>query len=151
MKETNDFNDISNEVLTVLSYWDKNLIMKIPNSLITELAINSADSSKKCHIDPNKKLEEQDILEESKDLIALMYYSFIADEYEKAEIRKKWNINEEQYLKELYNKYNPENIFKDKEKTDNEATTESTELIEYKEDNPFIKFIKKILHFLGIY
>lgn len=139
--EVNNFSVISKEVLTVLSYWDKDIINKIPNSLIKELVNYVADSETKCVINPKKRLEEQNISEESKDLIALMYYSFIANEDDKEEIKKVWDINEIKYEEDLKNKYNIDNIFKNKNSIDNE----SMDLIEYKEENTFIRFIKKIL------
>lgn len=141
MIDNNNFNDISKEVLTVLSYWEIDLINKIPNSLMNELVDYAADSKKECFIDTNMSLQEQNISEESKDLIALIYYSFIANEDTKKEIKKIWDINEEKYQEDLQKKYNINNIFKKK----NIDNNENTDLIEYKEENNFIKFIKKII------
>ncbi len=141
MVEVNDFNVICKEVLTILSCSDKNIINKIPDSLIKELAKNAADAKNDCVIDPQKGIEEQNILEESKDFLALIYYSFIANEDEKEEIKKEWDANEKKYQEELNNKYNVDRIFKNR--SDNNKTMA---LIEYKEENIFIKIIKKILN-----
>ena len=141
MIEVNNFNVISKEVLTVLSHCDKEIINKIPNSLIKELVNCAADSNIECVINSKKNLEEQNISEESKDLIALMYYSFIASEEGKKEIKENWDINEAKYQEELKDKYNVDNIFKNK----NNINNENMSLVEYKEDNIFVKFIKKII------
>ncbi len=141
MIEVNNFNVISKEVLTVLSYCDKNIINKIPNSLIKELVNYAADSNIECVINSEKKLEEQNISEESKDLIALIYYSFIANEEGKKEIKENWDINETKYQEDLKDKYNVDNIFKNKNNINNENMC----LVEYKEKNIIIKFIKKII------
>ena len=94
MKEILDKKDIYKEVLTVLSYFDAQLLEKIPIKVFNRLKEFAADSSANIHIDIEKGLDEQNISEESKDIISLIYYMCIADETEK---RK---------LYELFNEYN---------------------------------------------
>ena len=53
-----------------------------------------------------------DISEECKDLISLMYYSYIADETEKEEIGKIWRQNEELYQNKLKEKFYYDNMLK---------------------------------------
>ena len=89
-----EINDIAKETLTVLSYFDDNLIKKIPEKFLDYLRNLASTSNYVTHIDVEKKLVNQDISEESKDLIALIYYSYIADEEERKEIIKSWNKNE---------------------------------------------------------
>ena len=73
-----------------------------------------------------------------------MYYRFIATEEEKREIIKAWNNNEIQYQNMLKEKYNVDDIFKNKTKKD----IVENSLVEIKKDS-FIekikKFIRKIL------
>lgn len=114
-----EMNDVAKETLTVLDYFDSNLIEKIPIKFLNYLNELSLGSNRDVHIDLEKKLIEQDISEESKDLIALIYYSYIADEEEKKQILKLWNENEKKYVKELEKKYNPDNIFKDRNRNIN--------------------------------
>ena len=53
-----------------------------------------------------------DISEECKDLISLMYYSYIADGTEKKEIGKIWRQNEELYQNKLKEKFDYDNMLK---------------------------------------
>ena len=86
--------DISKETLTFLAFFDSNIIKKIPDYVIEKLSKYASDSKLDYYIDKNKKFEEQDISEESKNLISLIYYSYIAKSDEKEEILKKWNFND---------------------------------------------------------
>ena len=49
-------------------------------------------------------------------LLGLIYLKYWANEEEKLEFRKKARENEVNYQKELNEKYNPDNLFKNKEK-----------------------------------
>ena len=114
-----EMSDVAKETLAVLKHFESNLIEKIPMKFLNylnELALNS-----KCdiYIDLEKELVDQNISEESKDLIALIYYSYIADEEEKKQIVKLWDENEKKYVKELEEKFDSNNIFKDRNKNIN--------------------------------
>ena len=97
MENINNLGTISKEVLTILSYCDEDIINKVPNSLIKELVNYAGDSKVECFLLPEKKLEEQNISKEAKDLISLIYYSYIANQEEKREIEKIWYKNENKY------------------------------------------------------
>lgn len=105
-------NDVAKEVFCVLYYFDNELIKKIPVKFLTYIKELATASNKEVNIDIQKELDEQNISEESKDLIALIYYSYIANKEEKEKIVQLWNENERIYQDELNRKYNPENIFK---------------------------------------
>ncbi|MCI8965488.1 MAG: hypothetical protein HFJ43_03970 [Clostridia bacterium] len=145
-------NDICKEVLIILSYFNNDLIEKIPNKVFSKLLELSADSKVHLHIDTKKDLDKQDISEESKDLVSLIYYTFVADKNEKNEIFKSWTDNENIYQENLREKYNIDNIFKnDIRQTSNIDTTtlSSTAIIKHEKENLFYKikkFIKNILN-----
>ena len=104
--------DIAKEVTTVLEYADDNILKKIPEKFLLTLEKVAEKSNKEIEIDMNKELTEQEISEESKDLIALIYYSYIANEEEKIKLLEKWNENEKKYNLELEKKYSINEIFK---------------------------------------
>lgn len=128
MENIQNINDISKETLTFLAFFDKEMIAKIPTYIITELCEKAADSNIEFYIDKSKSFQEQNISEKCKDLLAYIYYDYIADENEKKEILKQWNINELEYRKTQEEKYH--NIFKKKEKN-----IQSVELTEIKKEN----------------
>ncbi len=57
--------------------------------------------------------------------------------------------NDKKIEAEMRERYNPNNLFKKKEKQEqnNEVKQENTELIEYKEQNIFKKILNKIMKF----
>lgn len=71
-------NDLAKELLIVLSYCDTNLIKNIPDSFINNLTNMAADSDKEIYIDSTKELSEQNISEECKDLLSIIYYMYVA-------------------------------------------------------------------------
>ena len=71
------------------------------------------------------------------------------DEKEKEEMLKIYSENDKKIEAEMRERYNPDNLFKKKEKEEqnNEVKQENTELIEYKEQNIFKKILNKIMKF----
>ena len=150
MENTQEINNVCKEVITILGFFNNDVIEKIPSEILKKLNELAADSKLNYYIDKEKNLINQNISEKSKDLIALLYYSYIATQNEKDELSKIWNENENKYQEELYKIYNPNNIFK---KIENQETIDIknnsiTSLINYNESF-FIKlkkFVFKILH-----
>ena len=94
MKQILDKKDVYKEVFTVLSNFNDEVIKKIPNSVFNKIIDLAADSEIKVNIDVTKPLEEQDISEESKNILSLIYYKYIADNDEKKELIKLWDSND---------------------------------------------------------
>ena len=108
MKETDD---IAKETLNILKYFDSEFLLKIPDKFLENLKQVAKTSKIIVNIDKDKKLNEQNISEECKDLISLIYYTYVANENDKDEILKYWSENEEKYQEELKKEYNVNNIF----------------------------------------
>lgn len=151
MENIQTIGDISKEAITFLAFFDNEMIKKIPSHVIAELCEEAADSTMDFFIDANKTFEEQNISEQSKDLISLIYYNYIADETEKEEIQNKWNLNDEIFQKEQREKYNPDNLFKNQSKTNEQCVEQQQEkaIIKYKE-SLVQKIILKIKNFFKI-
>lgn len=105
-------NDVAKETVMVLKYFEENFTSKIPSKFILLLNRLAQESNIDVYIDKGKKLNEQNISEECKDLISLMYYSYIADETEKEKIGKIWRQNEELYQNKLKEKFDYDNMLK---------------------------------------
>lgn len=145
-------NDVVKETLYILNYFDSNFVTKIPNNFLEELKKIAQTSKINVNIDKRKKLEEQEISEDCKDLISLIYYNYVATKEEKKEILDNWVKNEKKYQNELNEKYNANDIFKNinnkKDKTiDNIEKDNNTNLPQIVEKHGFIKNIwKKIIN-----
>ena len=80
-------------------------------------------------------------------MIALMYYSYIASEDERKEMKKIWDKNENLY-QEGIKQYNLNNILKNK--TIQVEPKNDNDMIEYKRETVFQKIINKIKRILRI-
>ena len=124
--------EASVEVLDILEHMDANDLVKVSNKFIEFLKKN-ASRDYICNLDYSKKLNEMNLKEETRGLLALMYESYWCSEEEKQDLQKRFYENEQKYQEELRKKYNPDDIFKEKQKSINELQENQTQLIEYKE------------------
>lgn len=140
-----EISNIAAETMQVLRYFDRNFRSKISSDFLKLLEELSEGSNIVVKIDENKELKDQNISEGCKDLIAIIYYRFIATEDEKREIIKAWNNNEMSYQNMLREKYNVDNIFKDKTDKNTDKQKIENSLVEIKKDS----LIEKIKRFLN--
>lgn len=75
--------DVVKETLYILNYFNSNFVAKIPNNFLEELKKIAKTSKINVNIHKSKKLEEQKISEDCKDLISLIYYNYVASKEEK--------------------------------------------------------------------
>lgn len=139
MTNVQSISDISKETLIFLGFFEKSMIEKIPFYVITKLCEEAADSKLEFYIDLDKSFEEQQISEKSKDLIALIYYEYIASKEEKKKLLTQWNYNEKEYEEMKKEKYSFEDIFKHPKEM-----PISTDLVVVKKENIFTKIAKLI-------
>ena len=119
---------------------------KIPKKIIQFLNEN-ASKEYICNFDYNKPLKELNILDETRGIIGMICYNYwCVDEIQKEQYINKLNNNELKYQEILHEKYNPDNLFKNKDEKIIEENVITTEMIEYKE-NLFKKLIIKIKRF----
>lgn len=93
--------------------------------------------------------EECNIMEETKIILAVIYRDFLCSEKEKEEIKLRDSQQLQEYEKELREKYNPDDIFKNKKNNQikiEETQSEETAMVEYKEKNFLQKLFDKIKH-----
>ena len=101
--------EASVEVLDILEHMDPNDLVKVSNKFIDFLKEN-ASREYMCNLDYSKKLNEMNLKEETRGLLALMYENYWCPEEEKQDLQKKFYENEQKYQEELRQKYNPDNI-----------------------------------------
>lgn len=119
------------EIKCLLKYFPINYINKLPPKLL-EMIYRNSDEKYNIDVDFTKSLKDQNISKKTRDILAVLTYNYWSSESEKKDIIKKLNENENNYQASLREKYNPDNLFKDKivklEKNENLVT-----MIEYKE------------------
>ena len=145
MRDENEFVSIACETLCILEHCDKSFVNRIPAKILNKLkSIKSNFSTTNLIIYKDKRIEEQDISEDTKNFIALLYYNYVADAEEKKDILNIWikndNINNEEV--NTINLFEAKNDLNEAEKLE-ENLDDNTKIVVYKE-NIFKKLLLKI-------
>ena len=133
------------EVIEILKYVPQESVNKIPKTML-ETFEKKMDKDYVFNVDINKSFEEQNLLEETKDIFAVIFRDYWATPYQRERIKAKEKYDRQKIEEEKANKYNPDDIFKNKEK-DNVGVNNNLP-VEKKKENFFkklISFIKKII------
>ena len=139
------------EVYVVLE--NLNMIQDLPREFMEFIKENKNDEYQ-FYYDVSKELVDQNISQETKEILAVIYHDFLCTKEEKERLDKILIQNEKREQEELSKKYSYENLFpKTAEKTENKEkpiVQEQTQLVQVKEENIFKKFIRKIKEFFHI-
>lgn len=129
------------EFLDLLSPERRN---KIPQKL-QQLFKNEKDKNYIKGINPNVSIKEQALKEETLSIIALLNLQYWCDNAaEKERLEKIYADNEKKYQDMLQEKYNPDNLFKNKQSQNLVENTEEISLVPIKEKNFILKLFDKI-------
>lgn len=138
-------NEISfSEAYDIILHMDKNLVKKIPENFIRFVEQNKSDDYI-TNIDYSKSINQQELQKGTRVILSIIYREYLLSSEKKKELMKKDEEELKRIEQELKEKYNPDNLFKKKEKI--EETAEYVELIEYKEESFLVKLIKKLISF----
>lgn len=140
------------EIDEFLSLLDEKTRNQVPSKL-REFFKKEKDNDYHKGINPNTPIKEQNLKNETLALIALLNLQYwCKDEKEKERLKQVYANNENKYQEELREKYNPDKLFKNKEKDiveNNIKAEENTQIIEYKE--PILKrILNGLLKFLHL-
>ena len=132
------------EVDVIIAMMPSEESIKIPNAFK-----NFIKTRKSQNYIPNIKndipLYQQELKKDTKTMCSLIYRSYLCSKDEKARLEeqdKEILIQKEQELRE---KYNPDNIFKNRHIQDEQVVEIHTELVEYKEQKWYQKLFARIL------
>lgn len=143
----NNYPKAYKEVVEILKYVPKESVKKIPQTMIDTFNAKM-DNTYNFSIDINKSFEEQELLDETKAILANIFRDYWATQYQKERIQAKERYDREKIEEEKREKYNSD-IFKAKEsnKTQNDnskdAINNSNLPIEVKKE----RFYEKIINF----
>lgn len=140
------------ELNMILHLMDKAYFDKLPSKFLTFLESNM-DETYIPNISKDIPINEQELKKDTKVLLSLLYRNYWCDNEKKAELKEKDAIAKIEYEKQIREKYNPDNLFKDIRKE--KAIVESVEieqpneksLVEYDDTKWYQKIINKILVF----
>lgn len=126
------------EVDMILDLIDSEMKNKVSANFIKFIK-EEKDNNYKPNINPELPLEEQSILPETIDILALLKLNYWCNEEEKKELLKVLNKNEQQFQKEAKEKYDIDKLFK---------TNKTKEIINLPEKGESENFIKKLIKFI---
>lgn len=126
------------EVDMILDLIDSEMKNKVSANFIKFIK-EEKDNNYKPNINPELPLEEQNILPETIDILALLKLNYWCNEEEKKELLKILNKNEQQFQKEAKEKYEIDKLFK---------TNKTKEIINLPEKVESENFIKKLIKFI---
>lgn len=135
------------EVIEVLKHTKKEDVCKIPSYKIL-LYAKYMNNNYKFKIDETKNIEEQNLSQEAKAILANLYRDYWASTYQKQRIKEKEQYDIEKILKD---KYNPDNLFKNTNRGIQKETqqSEETRMTIFQEEKWYQKIfnlIKNIFH-----
>lgn len=141
MKEI--YKDAFAEVNEILKLMPKSMVEKIPNGFQQII-----QNEKSTTYFPNIKepLEECHLMEETTIILALIYRDFLCDKEEKEKLQYRDAQQIKEAENELYEKYNPDNLFKNRKTNKSIQIEENVSLVKYEEDKWYKKIWNKILH-----
>ena len=145
-------NQAFSEVYDIVHHMEETLYNKIPKGFIKMIEQNR-DLNYKVNIDYSKDINNQELLRETRIILSLIYRDYLCSGEKKKELLYKDKTELERIEQELREKYNPDNLFKNKVQPTEYVNEEVTDLVEYKE-NVFTKifnFIKRIFNFKKSY
>ena len=125
-----------------------NLKARIPKKVISYFE-NNKSQEYSWTIDKALPLEKQDLLPTTKEILTVLYRDFICDDIERVKLEKTLSDNEIKYQEELREKYNPDNIFKDRQKNievTEQEIEDTTAIVTYKET-----FLSKIINKIKLF
>ncbi len=139
------------EVLEVLKNSNQNIIEKIPEKFITFLNENK-DDNYIVKIDFLNKNWENFVKQETRAILALVYRDYIVSSEEREKLLVEEKEEQIKIENELREKYNPDNIFKNRQQSKNvseENNENAVAMLEYKEPI-FKRIINKIKSIFNI-
>ena len=137
------------EMLELFKFLPSEYIERTPKEILDVLKKERLENYI-VHINTEKPIDRNVLQEETIQLLAMLNYNYwCTDEYLKNKLYEQYSKNEEQYQKELSQKYDINRVFEKRNKYNNTFDNQVTSLVEYKETF-FEKLINKIKNFLKI-
>lgn len=112
---TIEYQQALKEIYIILGFMEDKYIEKLPNKLIRFIKENM-DLSYEDNINESIPIDKQSLKKDTKILLSLMYRNYWCDEDTKKKLMQEDMQYKRKYEQELYEKYNPEGLFKNKNK-----------------------------------
>lgn len=140
---TKELSEVAVEINSIFENMSIDLLNKIPQNF-KEFFNKIASKDYKFEYDKTISLNEQKLLPKTKGILALIYRDYLCDEIEKENYNKEYN--RVLMLKEIekQEKYNPNDIFKNRKNEKEDYSNINLLPIEYKKMSLFRKIFEKL-------
>ncbi len=135
------------EVLEIIKYISIEDYNKIPKNKI-ELFKSNNNREYKFEYNPHKTLDEQNVSKIAKTLIAILYRDYWATPEQREKIIAKEKQDMQSIEKESRDRYNPDNMFKNKKDDKSINNEDIIEVENLPEEIKKQSFLKKIINFI---
>ena len=135
-----EYSEAAVEVLDILKHTRESDVEKIPKKFMKFLEENSSKTYEP-NLDHSKSIKEMGLKQKTQDILGVIYLKYWADEQGKEKFRAKIKENESKYQEELKEKYNTDNLFKQRVNEEIKPAEEMQLQIVQKET-----FIQKIIN-----
>lgn len=139
------------EVIEILNHVPQESVNKIPQTMLDTFK-TKMDVNYDFKVDINKSFEEQQLLDETNAILANIFRDYWATPYQKERIEAKEKYDRQKAEEQKREQYNPDDIFKKKEKEENikeDGNNDNNLPIEVKKEKFYekiINFFKKLFH-----
>ena len=132
------------DISIIISMMPSQMQDKISQKLKDFIENNKAENYSS-NINPTVPLKEQILKKETKAMLGIIYRDYLCSEEQRRKLIENEKIEIEEYERELREKYNPDNLFKNKTKeVEEEIATSETALTDYKEG--FFSRLKNLIY-----
>lgn len=135
-----EYSQAAVEVLDILKHTRQSDVEKIPKKFIKFLEENSSKTYEP-NLDHSKAIKEMGLKQKTQDILGVIYLKYWADEQGKQKFRAKIMENDRKHQEELREKYNTDNLFKQKTKDEIKPAEEMQLQVVQKET-----FMQKIIN-----
>ena len=133
------------EVYVILQNIDEKDYDLVPENFI-KMVEHNMNKDYDFKLDENKDFEQQDLLQETKTILAYLYLNYWGTEEERIKIKEKFKQDIAVAEEKKRQKYNPDELF---EKTSYTPQKPKVQIVEYKKESFFTKLAKNIKKFFG--
>ena len=132
------------DISIIISMMPSQMQDKISQKLKDFIENNKAENYSS-NINPTVPLKDQSLEKETKAMLGIIYRDYLCSEEQRRKLIENEKIEIEEYERELREKYNPDNLFKNKTKeVEEEIATSETALTDYKEG--FFSRLKNLIY-----
>lgn len=132
------------EVYDIIYHMEKELYNKIPRQFLYFIKENK-DNNYVVTIDYSKSINEQELLQQTRIILSLLYRDYLCPEEERLALIEKDKKELEEIENEIKDAYNPDNMFKNKKILENYNNNLPIEVKRKSFFDKIIEFIKNII------